>query len=81
MTPQELKKRYGELIANHDAELNKIEMEEQRLGGELRRALRSLLGEAGQEVATAAGLEDPYFDAFPPPSNLKEGDEHVGYDF
>lgn len=81
MTPQELKAQYGKLINDHDAALNKIELEEQRLGGELRRALRSLLGEAGQEVATAAGLEDPYFDAFPPPSELKESDEHVGYDF
>jgi len=81
MTPQELKRRYGELLDAHDAALNKLELEEQRLGGEQRRALRALLGEAGQETAIAAGLEDPYFDAFPPPSNLKPEDEHVGFDF
>lgn len=81
MTPQELKERYGKLVNDHDAALDRLEKEEQRLGGELRRALRSLLGEAGQKVATEAGLEDPYFDAFPPPSELKEGDEHVGYEF
>lgn len=81
MNAQELKKRYGDLLAAHDAALNKIELEEQRLGGELRRALRALLKEAGQATATAAGLEDPYFDACPPPSELKEGDEHVGFDF
>jgi hypothetical protein len=81
MTPQELKQRYGALLEAHDAALNKLELEEQRLGGEQRRALRALLGEAGQETAIQAGLEDPYFDAFPPASALKEGDEHVGFDF
>lgn len=81
MTAQELKKRYGDLIAAHDAALNKLDLEAERLGGEQRRALRDLLREAGQETAIAAGLEDPYFDAFPPPSELKETDEHVGYEF
>lgn len=81
MTPQELKTRYAKLLADHDAALTKLDLEAERLGGEQRRALRALLGEAGQKVATEAGLEDPYFDAFPPPSELKETDEHVGYDF
>lgn len=81
MTPQELKQRYGQLIAAHDATLNKLDLEAERLGGEQRRALRDLLREAGQETAIAAGLEDPYFDAFPPPSDLKAEDEHVGFDF
>lgn len=79
MQPSELRRRYAEMLKAHDQRLDALEQEEQRLGGEQRRALRALFQEAGEDVAIAAGLEDPYYDAFPPPSALPEGVDLVEF--
>lgn len=70
MTPSELRERYAKALKDHDQKLDALEKEEQRLGGEQRRALRALFQEAGEKTALDAGLEDPYYDAFPPKSEL-----------
>jgi hypothetical protein len=78
--PADLRRRYAEMLKAHDAKLDALEKQEQALGGEQRRALYALFTEAGEDVAIAAGLEDPYYDACPPKSDLPEGVKLVEFD-
>lgn len=80
MTPSELRDRYSKALKDHDAKLDALEIEEKRLGGEQRRALRALFQEAGEKTAIDAGLEDPYYDAFPPKSELPKDAPLVEFD-
>ena len=80
MTPSELRDRYAKQLKDHDQKLDALEKEEQRLGGEQRRALRALFQEAGEKVAIDAGLEDPYYDAIPPKSELPPDAPLVEFD-
>jgi hypothetical protein len=81
MNVSDLRTRYGLMLREHDAKLDALEKEEQRLGGELRRGLRALFVEAGEPTCVAAGYEETeaFLNAFPKKSELPDDVPLVEY--